>query len=208
MRWPKRFKLHEAAAPKPTTPYQCDVIQAHGDHLVATFGAGLALVPIVRHDERAGADLPRLERGEADPEGLLPPKAVQEASQGSTGEGRLVVVDSRAVEAQRAEDKPRLLLERPPAGSLPPYQGILDTVDAGYPTEQVVEVCLDAELLVRLSRAIGATEAVRLRFLVDSDGRCGAEEGLHGLIDVRDAHDTSGGPRAVLGAYITRKENG
>jgi hypothetical protein len=140
-------------------------------------------VPIVRHDERAGADLPRLERGEVDPEGLLPPKAVQEASQGSTGEGRLVVVDSRAVEAQRAEDKPRLLLE-------------------------VVEVCLDAELLVRLSRAIGATEAVRLRFLVDSDGRCGAEEGLHGLIDVRDAHDTSGGPRAVLGAYITRKENG
>ena len=124
MRWPKRFKLHEAAAPKPTTPYQCDVIQAHGDHLVATFGAGLALVPIVRHDERAGADLPRLERGEADPEGLLPPKAVQEASQGSTGEGRLVVVDSRAVEAQRAEDKPRLLLERPPAGSLPPASHI------------------------------------------------------------------------------------
>ena len=207
MRWPKRFKLHEAAAPKPTTPYQCDVIQAHGDHLVATFGAGLALVPIVRHDERAGADLPRLERGEAAPEDLLPPKAVQEASQGSTGEGRLSLVSEYRVEAQRAADKPRILLDRPFPGNLPPYRGILETVDAPSPTGQLIEVCLDAELLVRLSRAIGATEAVRLRFLVDSDGRCGAEEGLHGLIDVRDANDPTGGPRAVLGAFITRQHD-
>jgi len=36
---------------------------------------------------------------------------------------------------------------------------------------------------------------------VDANGHCNAE---HGLIDVRDATDTQGGPRAVLGAYITQ----
>gem|GEM_PF-5689137 len=200
MRWPKRIKLHEAAAPKPTEPYQCDVVQAHGDHLVATFGAGLAVVPVLRHDERPGADLPRLEMDEDPPTGLLPTKAVQEASQGTKGEGRLSIVSDFAVEAQRADDKPWVRMERPWPGNLPPFRAILDTVDAESSSGRTVEICLDAELLVRLSRAIGAQEAVRLRFTVDADGCCKAE---HGLIDVRDATDSAGGPRAVLGAYIT-----
>lgn len=201
MHWPKRIKLHEAASPKPTEPYQCDVVQAHGDCFVATFGAGLAVVPLLRHDERPGADLPRLELDEDAPTGLLPTKAVQEAAQGTKGDGRLSVVSEYAVEAQRADDKPWVRLERPVPGTLPPYRAILETVDASTAIGQSVEICLDAELLVRLARAIGAQEAVKLRFTVDANGHCNAE---HGLIDVRDATDTQGGPRAVLGAYITQ----
>lgn len=199
MMWPKRYRLHEAVASrKVESPYQMDVVQAHGKYLVAVDGPGLALLPVLETNERMGADLPRLETGEEAPFGVLPPKAFQEASQGTSGVGRIQVAHD-TVEAQRAQDRPVLRFERPDRRELPPISDVLDQVDREGP---VVELCLDAEALVRLSRAIGAGEAVRLCFQVDSKGRCSAQEGTHGLIDIRDARDPLSGARAVLGAFL------
>jgi hypothetical protein len=202
VRWPKRFALHEAASSKPGSgPFQMDVIQAHGDCFVAVDGPGMAIVPILGVKERSGADLPRLEPGEDPPRGVLPPKAFQEAAQGVSGWGRLVVVAQNAVEAQRSPEKPWMRFERPVQGDLPPIQQVIDTVDGKAPLgARYVEVCLDAEVLVRLSRAIGANEAVRLRFLVDNDGKCRGSGEAHGFIDIRDARDNDA--RAILGAFL------
>lgn len=204
MHWPKRFKLHEAAASKPDdTPYQTEVIQGHGPWLYAVDGVGVARVPVLGVSERSGADLPRLEAGEDPPMGIIPPKAVQEAAQGSSGQGRLVLLGPHAVEAQRDAGKPWMRFERPAQGELPPVDQVFRTVaQEAPPGAQEVEVCLDAEALVRLSRAIGAGEGVRLRFLVDGEGVCSAENGAHGLIDVRDADRPDDGPRAVLAAVV------
>lgn len=204
MIWPKRFRLHEAAASKADeTPYQTEVVQGHGSALYAVDGVGVARIPILGPDERPGADLPRLERDEGPPMGVLPPKAVQEAAQGASGSGRLVILGPHAVEAQRDVGKPWMRFERPTQGDLPPVQEVFATAAQEPPAGvRRVEVCLDAEALVRLSRALGAGEGVRLRFLVDQEGRCSAEGGAHGLIEVRDADRPDDGPQAVLAAIV------
>lgn len=204
MHWPKRFRLHEAAASKADeTPYQTEVIQGHGSALYAVDGVGVARLPVLGPDERPGAELPRLERGEAPPVGVLPPKAIQEAAQGSSGAGRLVILGPHAVEAQRDAGKPWMRFDRPAQAELPPVQEVFERVVQEPPAgAHWAEVCLDAEALVRLSRAIGAGEGVRLRFLVDQEGRCSAEHGAHGFIDVRDADRPDDGPRAVLAAVV------
>lgn len=204
MNWPKRFALHEAAARKPDqSPFQTDVVQAHGNRLIAVDGVGVAMVPVLAVAERSGADLPRLEPDERPPMGVIPPKAIQEAAHGSTGEGRLVVVSPAAVEAQRGPGKPWVRFDRPPTGELPPVAEVFEIVDRPAPEgHRSIEVSLDAEALVRLSRAIGAQEAVRLRFLVDEQGRCSGEAGAHAFIDVRDVRNLEGGARAVLAAFV------
>lgn len=203
MIWPKRFRLHEAAASKADdTPYQTEVVQGHGSMLYAVDGVGVAQIPVLGPTERSGADLPRLEQGEDPPTGVLPPKAIQEAAQGSSGHGRLVILGPHAVEAQRDAGKPWMRFERPTQGELPPVHEVFQRASQEPPAgAQRVEVCLDAEALVRLSRAIGAGEGVLLRFLVDDGGRCTAD---HGLIDIRDADRPEDGPRAVLAAVVKR----
>lgn len=199
MIWPKRFKLHEAAADKSDGDYRFDQVHATGDRLVAVDGVAIAAVPLLRADERSGADLPRLEPGEAPPQGSLPPKAFQEAAQGSTGQGRLVVLGPHAVEAQRGAEKPWMRFEREVGVQRPPVEDVLAQGDAMLREQDgaTVQVCLDAEALVRLSRAIGSSQ-VRLTFRVD-------KASLHcegGYIDVRPAERAKEGPRGVLGAVV------
>lgn len=174
--------------------------------MYAVDGVGVARIPVLGPAERSGADLPRLEHGEVPPLGVMPTKAVQEAAQGGSGTGRLVVLGPHAVEAQRDAGKPWMRFECPPRADLPPVLAIFDRVAQDPPAgSRLVEVNLDAEALVRLSRAIGAGEGVRLRFLVDAEGRCSAENGAHGFIDVRDSESPNSGPVAILAAVIVQK---
>lgn len=210
MRLPKRFKLDRAAASKarPETELHLDVVHVQGQpgqapRLVVSDGDGAAVVPILGPNDRPGADLPRLEPGEALSLGLVPLQAVREATKGTKGVGLLRIAE-RATEAQAAPGKAWLRVDNPePAGRVPNFDEALDATGHQAPsTHRYVEVALDAQLLAGIAAAIGAEEGVRLRFLVDNvSGKADAANLAHGIIDVRPIRESDGG-RGVLMIHV------
>jgi hypothetical protein len=205
MKLPKRFELHRAAAPKPqpATGLHLDTVHIGDYELLASDGVSAAVVPILGPDERPGADLPRRESGEELKLGPLPLQAVREASKGTTGIGTLRTGE-HSTEAQAASGKAWLRVENPgPQGQVPNFQAVLETTETqAPPTHRYVTVCLDAQRLAGIAAAIGANEAVRLRFLVDKEsGRADAAGLAHGVVDVRPIRENDGG-RGVLMIHV------
>lgn len=208
MKLPKRFKLHRAAAakPQPATGLHLDTVHVGEDELLASDSVSAAVVPILEAGERPGADLPRLESCEVIRQGPLPLQAVREASKGTTGIGTLRTGE-HSTEAQAASGKPWLRVDNPgPQGQVPNFEAALETTETQAPsTHRYVTVCLDAERLAGIAAAIGATEAVRLRFLVDNEsGRADAAGLAHGVVDVRPVRESDGG-RGVLMIHVVNE---
>ncbi len=204
---PKRFKLDKAAAPKPMpeTGLQFNCIHLAPKYLLASEGSCAAIVPLLGPTERPGADMPRLEAGEEPHIGPLPLAAVKEATKGKTGSGTLRTGAS-STEAQSASGKQWIRVENPTAeGQVPNFTEALNrTEDQAPPTHRYVEVCVNAQLLAGLAQAIGAEEAVKLRFLVDNEsGRADAGGEAHGVVDVRPVREAEGG-RGVLMVHVVR----
>ena len=199
---PKRFKLDKAAATKPKleTGLQLDCVHVREHSLLISDGQCAAEVPLLGHSERPGADLPRLEDGEIHSLHPLPLQAVREAVKGKTGLGTLRTSGS-STEAQAAPGKQWIRVANPePQGQVPNFDEALErTEHQAPPTHRYVEVCLDAHLLAGIASAIGAEEAVKLRFLVNKEsGRADAEGLAHGVIDVRPAREPDGGRGIVM----------
>lgn len=192
---PKRFKLHEAAGRF--------LRIVRGGYIMAVDHASLVYVPIFNPGTRR--PLPEAEIGEL-PEAFvgrpIPPKAMAVAVQGTKGEGLIHFVLG-AVEANSGDGKPWVRHEAPTDDGLTEeasveLQAIADRVHlAPLAGRQEVEVVLDAEALVRVSRAIGAGgDGVRIRFHIDQQtGRCDTDRGL---IEVRPAKEPSGAAFGVL----------
>lgn len=207
MRVPKRFKLAAAVADKVAADELPLTAIYHRDGaLWATDGRCIARVPLLEPGARPGAELPRLEKGEAAPVGPIPPRAWAEATKGTKGEGRLVATPT-GHEGQADQGKPWVRAEAPP-GDLSPeqwaeLQGALQAAQAapgaGY---RVVELSLDAEALLALARALGGDGGVRLRVVVqDATGR---PDAAHGAVlvqptDRRGPDEPMGVLMAVLG---------
>lgn len=202
---PKRFKLDKGAATKPKleTGLQLDCVHVRADSLLVSDGQGAAEVPILAALERPGADLPRLEPGESVCLSPLPLQAVKEATKGKTGLGTLRTGPT-STEAQSAPGKAWVRVENPESDAQVPNFGeaFARTADQAPPTHRYVEVCLDAQLLAGIAQAIGAEEAVRLRFLVDTKtGHADAAGLAHGVVDVRPVREPDGG-RGVLMIHV------
>lgn len=206
MRTPKRFKLDKAAAPKVgVDELPLAAIYYRDGALWATDGRAIARVPLLKAPERPGAELPRLERGEEPPQGPVPPRAWAEATKGKTGEGRLVATPT-GHEGQSDEGKPWVRSERPD-GALDDamWQELEGAVQAAQEPPsgdgRAVELSIDAEALVALSRALGGDGGVRLRFVVGPDGRPDAGRGqvLVQPVDRRGKDEPMGIIMAVLG---------
>lgn len=174
MKIPKRFKLHEAAA-EDTPALRLNVVRVIGQHLIATDGVIVASVPVggaaVTRQQREAGLVPALAPGEPLPQVLIDPRAWAEATRGSKGTGELRL-EPNEHRAKAGDDKPATVFEPPrgPIGEqeLPPAAEALEEARLA----QGFEVCLDAEALARLQRALGSEEGVRLRFAVGSDGKC------------------------------------
>lgn len=207
MRTPKRFKLASAVAAKVAEDELPLTAIYHRDGaLWATDGRCIARVPLLESGQRPGAELPRLEKGEAPPSRPIPPRAWAEATKGSRGEGRLVATPT-GHEGQADPGKPWVRSEAPEGGlaadQWSELQGALLAAQAapaaGY---RVVELSLDAEALVALSRALGGDGGVRLRVVVsEADGRPDAAHGavLVQPVDRRGPDEPMGVIMAVLG---------
>ena len=199
---PKRFKLDKAAAPKPMpeTGMQLDCVHLQEGRFLVSDGRGAAIVPILGTDDRPGADLPRLELDEERHTALLPLQAVKEASKGKVGSGSIRYHGS-STEAQSGPGKQWIRVDNPQVtATIPSFDAAFETVTHDAPeTHQYVEVCLDAHLLASISQAIGAEEAVRLRFLVNKEtGRADAAGNAHGVVDVRPIRESDGGRGVVM----------
>lgn len=207
MRVPKRFKLAAATADKVASDELPLTAIYHRDGaLWATDGRCIARVPLLLPGERPGAELPRLERGEDTPAGPIAPRAWAEATKGTKGEGRLMATPT-GHEGQADQGKPWVRAEAP-EGALAPeqwseLQGALQAAQAppaaGY---RIVELSLDAEALLALSRALGGDGGVRLRVVVnDATGRPDAAQGavLVQPVDRRGPDEPMGVLMAVLG---------
>lgn len=208
MKWPKRFRLASAAAtkPKPETGLHLDTVHVVGDRLLASDGRGAAIVRILDAQEEPGLDLPRLEPGEERQDVALPLQAVKEATKGKTGLGTLRIFEA-VTEAQSGPQKATLRVDNPPrAGDVPNFDQALELTEVqAPPTHRYVEVCLDAQLLAGIADAIGADEAVKLRFLVDNEtGRADAGGDAHGAVDVRPVRGT-GHARGVLMIHVIQE---
>lgn len=207
MRVPKRFKLAAAVAGKVgEDELPLTAIYHRDGSLWATDGRCIARVPLLKSGERPGAELPRLERDEVGPLRPVPPRAWAEATKGTRGEGRLVATPT-GHEGQADPGKPWVRAEAP-QGDLSvdqwaELQGAVQAAQAppgaGY---RVVELSLDAEALLALSRALGGDGGVRLRVVVrDEDGRPDAAHGavLVQPVDRRGPDEPMGVLMAVLG---------
>lgn len=202
---PKRFKLDRGAAAKPKleTGLHLDCVHVREDSLLVSDGQGAAMVPLLGPGERAGADLPRLQEGEVHQLHPLPLQAVKEATKGKTGPGTLKQIHLHT-EAQSAPGKQWIRVRNPESDAQVPNfdEAFERTEDQAPPSHRYVEVCLDAQLLAGIAQAIGAEEAVKLRFLVDNEsGRADAGGMAHGIVDVRPVREPNGG-RGVLMIHV------
>lgn len=202
---PKRFKMDKAAAAKAKleTGLQLDVVHVREDSLLVSNGQGAAVVPILPASDASGRDLPRLEEAEVHQLHPVPLQAFKEATKGKTGPGTLRTGGS-STEAQAAPGKAWIRVANPEAvGQVPNFDEALErTEHQAPPTHRYVEVCLDAQLLAGIAAAIGAEEAVKLRFLVDKEtGRADAAGLAHGVVDIRPVREPNGG-RGVLMIHV------
>lgn len=198
---PKRFKLDKGASTKAKleTGMDLDCVHVREESLLVSDGQGAAVVPILPHSDTTGRDLPKLEDGEIHTLNPVPLQAIKEATKGKTGLGTLRTGTS-STEAQSAPGKPWIRVANPePVGQVPNFDEALERTESqAPPTHRYVEVCLDAQLLANIAAAIGAEEAVKLRFLVDNEsGRADASGLAHGVVDVRPVREPNGG-RGVL----------
>jgi hypothetical protein len=180
---PKRYKLDRAASPKPLpdTELQLDCVHIIDGCFLASDGMGAARVPIVSIRE---SELPVLETGEQEPSGPVPLKAIREATKGKSGPGFLRVSES-STEAQAAAGKPVMRVDNPVQyAQVPNFDEAFKMASQDAPeTHRYVEVCLDADLLARIAAAIGAEDAVRIRFLVNKEtGKADAKGDAHGVV--------------------------
>lgn len=203
MKLPKRFRLHEAAGSEGATGDYVEAIRADGDRLISVDTASFSVVPILASDERPGVDLPRLAAGEGRPDALIAPKAIAEATRGTKGEGRLQI-GPESTEVTGGDGKPWVRFDNP-VGSFPPIDDVLELTRRPAPSgHRHVEICLDAEALARVARAIGAREAVRLRFLInETTGRCDASGEAHGAIEVRPVREPDAGSGVLMAVIVS-----
>ena len=200
---PKRFKLDKAASakPQPDTGLHLDAVFWSGDFLMASNGSAAVYVPVLGPDERLDADLPRREDTEMMRiDHALPLPAVREAVKGKTGLGTLRTGE-HTTEAQAGPDKPVMRIDNPVSGGhIPNFDAALDHAGSDAPPgHRYVEVCLDAQLLAGVAAAIGAEEAVRLRFLVnEATGQADAAGDAHGVVDVRPVREPGGGQGVLM----------
>lgn len=195
---PKRFKLAEAVGSG------VDAVRVDGTRLIAVDTAFVAIVPILASSARTGADLPRLEETESKPDGLVATKAIAVCTNGKNGHGRLLVGETSS-EVNAGEGKPWARYENP-TDQFPAIDPTLSELAKEPPkTHRYVTVNLDAEALVRLSRAIGAqAEGVRLKFLInESSGRCDASGEAHGAIEVRPVRESDAGFGVLMAVIIS-----
>lgn len=186
---PKRFKLDKAASAKPNleSGMHLDTIHILDGQLLASNGISAAYVPILGSTERPSLDFPRLELGEEAEDGTIPLQAIREATKGKTGRGTLRFGE-HSTEAQSGHGKPWMRVEQEASnGQVPNFSAAKEMVESESPDgHRYVEVCLNAELLAGIASAIGAEEAVRLRFLVNEEsGKADAAGNAHGVVDVR-----------------------
>lgn len=201
MKIDKRYRLHEVATRDGGD--HAEAVRADGNRLIAVGTASLAVVPILLPGQRSGSTLPRLELGEDAPDALIAPRAIAEATRGSKGEG-ILRIGKDTTEVCAGDGKPWTRWENP-TGTFPTVDEILSMPERPpSETHEYVEVCLDAEALVRVSRAIGADEAVRLRFLVNKiTGRCDAAGEAHGAIEVRPVREPDDGSGILMAVVIS-----
>jgi len=205
MMTPKRFKLAAAVRDKdPGDGLPLQAVVARDGYLWASDGRVVARVPLLGPEERPGADLPRLEPGEAPP-AVLAPRAWAEATKGRTGEGR-VVAQEDATEASAGPGKGWVrhgLPHAAPGGAVwQSLQGIVERAqEPAGGGARTVEVSLDAKALMALSIALGGEGGIRLRFHVGGDGRPDAAQGaiLVQPVDDRGADAPLGVIMAILG---------
>ena len=202
---PKRFKLAEAASDKarPETGMHLNVVHIIKGALLASNGVGAAMVPIVGSDKVAREDLPHWEVGEDTYSGLVPLRAIKEATRGKTGVGRLAISEF-STEAQGDAGKPWIRVDNPaPDGQVPNFDWAMNQCGTEAPeSHRYIEVSLDAQLLAGIASAIGAEEAVQLRFLVNKEtGIADAAGDAHGSVSVRPVREKDGG-RGVLMIHV------
>jgi hypothetical protein len=188
---------------EPNDQFATHAIRADGNRFVAVGQGHMVVVPILGRDERSGADLPRLEGTEPRPDALISAKAMAEATRGSKGAGRLDIRPVRT-EAQSTTDRPTMTFMNH-EGSFPAIDEVINRVNTPAPeTHTYVEVMLDAEALARIGRAIGAQEAVKLRFLVNKNtGRCDASGLAHGAIEVRPVREPDAGLGVLMATIVS-----
>lgn len=172
MRIPKRFELHLACG-EDTEALRLHVIRVVGGRLCASDGVVVAAVPV-------GPGGVTREPGEELLEGAqVEPDAWRNAVHGSKGEGTLRLTFDAQL-SQAAPDKPELRYPAPdrksPTQELPPVGAAL--AEARHVDHADAEIILDAEALLRLQRALGASEGVRIRFPIGDHGRCSAAVAL------------------------------
>lgn len=144
MKVPKHYRLHEATN---------DFVFLDEGAVVATNGTILARVPLT-------SDGIRLDGTEGPPR-AIPAKAWADAVRGSKGEGSLDLSEPDRVVAQSGEGK---------------VQNVHDCETRPVPTrlserlsapQEAVRIAVDAEALVALQRALGASEGVMLHVAED-----------------------------------------
>lgn len=215
MKWPKRFKMHEAAGVDDGTHNFASVLLTRGK-LVASDGHVLAVVPVLPEDDYSGKDLPQFEPGEGEgpaKPALLPLEAVKAATQGKTGNGQLKILTGEYGEPKEAafgrpgEGKawtsaplqegafPESWVDH--SGLKPPAM-LADALERVGADTQMVEVILDAERLVKAARAIGAAHGLRVRFYM----RDGKLDDRTPVLELRPAREPEGGPWAALGGQV------
>lgn len=179
---------------------QLDCVHVRKDSLLVSDGQAAASVPILAANDTTGRDLPQLEDGEVITLHPLPLQAVKEAVKGKTGVGTLRTGTS-STEAQSAPGKAWVRVQNPElVAQVPNFDVAFAATERDEPdTHRYVEVSLDAQLLANIAAAIGAEEAVKLRFLVNKEtGQADAAGQAHGIIDVRPVREPHCGRGVVM----------
>jgi hypothetical protein len=203
MRLPKQFKLHELAELDDNDILILNI----GDEsvLVSSSSNGIAIVPIT-FDENV--ELPLSFDYEDIKDKVISSKAMKEAVKGKTDIGEIRFRKSDQM-VRSGDTKNWILIKNPDPKEKPTTPELIEKlkkeVDQQSPYGyHYAEVCLDAELLSILSRAIG-TSKVRLRFLVNKRTKI-ADGQKCNLIKVTPYRKDDGdGQEAILSMLLTNK---
>lgn len=201
MKIPKRFKLHEVAELDDTNIAIYDLGKEFLV-LVASFSNGIAIVPITVDTK---IDLPCMTWDENLKELPISSKAIKEAVKGKMGIGELKF-RKNDIMVRGGEDKNWIIIpnQNKQIINKKAIEQLKEQVEARSPKGyHYAEVCLNAELLATLSRAIG-TSKVRLRFLVDAHSKVANGQGSN-LIHITPYKKDGDGEEAILSMLVTNK---